>query len=488
MSKVDDRVFGDDFMPELLIVVGGDKVTTKHAKHNQLTHGNRYGKQANLTLERARALRKSGDLKKYTQRARGENKKPKKQPKEKPDTTNRKTMAFGTDPSKRYEMEYELVDLNDLVPSNTPKGGINPAYSTELQPRDRSRQASQNQIDNVAKNLVPESLTWDFHQLDKGPPIIGKDDNMVESGNGRTLALQRAKEMYPESWQNYQESLKSKLGEYGFGENDLQGIENPVLVRRRKSDVDRAKFAQEANFSSVLTMSPLEQAKVDAGNLKDSSLFNMDVREGESIDQALRATRNSNFVREFLGGLPETERAQLVRANGTLNQRGLHRMKAAVFTKVFPGEAGERIADTFLEGLDSTTKNFEKSIVNVLPKLAQAEGLIRSGQRPNVCIMNDVSKSIDMLARLRENGVNVGDYLRQGSLFERELTPRQEMLLGRFDKIGRSTVAIRDFFNSYADAVINMENPAQLGLFGGMGTAGKNEDDIFAILQSLGQL
>jgi len=232
-------------------------------------------------------------------------------------------------------------------------------------------------------------------------------------------------------------------------------------------------------------MSPLERAKNDAKSLRDSSLFNLQIGDDQSIDQALRSPKNARFVQEFLGGLPDTERASLMRGNGTLNQMGLWRMKAAVFSKVFQGEAGERLADTFLEGLDSTTKNFEKSIVRTLPKLAQAESLINSGQRPKVSIMNDVSKSLDMLARLREGGMKVKDYLSQRSLFERELTPRQEQLLARFDNIGRSTVGIRNFFNAYADAVINMQNPAQMGLFGGSLPA---QDDIFAILMAQGVL
>jgi len=452
-------------------------------KHNQQTHSYRYGK--NMSLQRARALRKAGNWDDYKKRSRQRSGKPDKVAERKAKKAKRQTKALGTDPTKQYDLEYEIVDINDLIPSNTKTGAINPKYSQELQPRDRSRQASQNQIDNVAKNLQPEAMLWDFHQIDKGTPILGDSDNMVESGNGRTLALMRAKERYPEKWKEYQEGLKKQASEVGFDAGDIEGIENPVLVRRRKNKVDRAQFAREANEAAVLQMSPLERAKVDAGKLKDSSIFGLDVRENESIDQALRAKRNSKFVRDFMGTLPENERAPLMRANGTLNQMGLWRMKAAVFTKVFPGEAGERIADTFLEGLDSTTKNFEKSITQVLPRLAKAESLIRSGQRPNVSIMDDVSRSLDMLARLRENGVKVNDYLKQGALFQRELNPNQERLLSAFDGIGNSTVKIRNWFNKYADAVINMESPQQMGLFGG-GTANLSSDDIFAILASQG--
>lgn len=458
--------------------------TTKHlsGQHNQKRHGYRF--TGELTPDRRQGLEKDGLLNDYkrrslTRQSFGVTN---------PETSNpaRFTQAFGTDPNKRYEFKYKVVDLNDLVASNTSTGAINPKYAKELQPRDRSRVASQQQIDDVARNLVPESVLWDFHQIDKGTPIIGSD-NMVESGNGRTLALQRTKDIAPDKWQEYQDKLKEQAKQYGLTDKDFDGIDNPVLVRERQTAVDRVEFAKEANSASVLQMSPLEIAKNDSRKLKDDTLSSLQVGDNQSIDEALRSPKNSAFVQKFMSNMPDNERAALMRSNGTLNQMGLWRIKAAIFTKVFPGEAGERLADTFLEALDSTTKNFENGISKVLPKLAQAESLISSGQRANVSIMGDVSKSIDMLARLRENGTKVSDYLSQGSLFGRELSPIQEQLLSHFDNIGRSSTQISNFFNTYADTVFNLPNANQSGLFGGTGSD-YTKEDIFRILQSMGAL
>lgn len=395
-----------------------------------------------------------------------------------------KTKAFGNDPNRQYGFVNRVVSLNDLITSNTQSGAINPDYDQTLQPRARSRAASQRQIDNVAKNLVPESVLMDFHALDKGTPIVG-EDNMVESGNGRALALMRAKEQYPESWAAYQKSLKRQLGEYGLNEEDIAGIENPVIVRVREDQtIDRAAFAKEANSAAVLQLSPLEQAKVDADLVSDASLNRFQISEGQSIDQALRSRGNQPFVREFVGKLPQNEAAVLQRADGTLNRMGIWRMKAAVFSKVFPGQAGDRLADTFLESLDSNIKNFENAIGDIMPKLAQAESLIASGRRKaNLSFANDFSKAIDMLARLKESGMAVKDYLRQGSLFERELTPRQETLLGGMDKVSRKRKSIREMFERYADAVINAPDPRQAGMFGDAGI--DEEQLLFLILQGL---
>jgi hypothetical protein len=172
-------------------------------------------------------------------------------------------------------------------------------------------------------------------------------------------------------------------------------------------------------------------------------------------------------VQSFLGSLEENERAVLMRKDGTLNQMGIWRMKAALFTRAFPGESGERIADTFLEALDSDTKNFENAISATLPRISRAESLIASGQREeDMTMMGDVSKALDMLARLREQEMLPQHYVEQSSLFERELTPFQERLLLHFDTVGKKPKQIRAFFHAYADLVEEAPHKGQTDLFG----------------------
>jgi hypothetical protein len=464
-------------------------------RHNQQTHAGRYGAGFQRTKEHLRKLDKA-DREKFKQRARERGfggsidralpgQREWEEQRERQRNPKAITKAFGSDPNRVYEFETRVVDLDDLITSNTDSGGINPDYDPTLQPRQRSRVASQQQIDKVAREMVPESMLWDFHQLDKGAPIVG-EDGMVESGNGRTMALRRARERYPEQWAAYQASLRQNLAASGLSEKDLEGVKNPVLVRERVSKVDRAAFAREANAPPVLQMSALETALVDSGRISDSSLQNFKMGEGQTIDMALRSRDNKAFVDRFMGHLSDNERAALMRADGTLNQMGLFRMKAAVFARVFPGEAGQRISDTFLESLDSNVKNFETAISATLPKLAHIEGLIQSGRRDrSLSINEDVSRSLNMLARLRESGMSVSDYVRQGSLFDKELTPFQEQMLVHFDRVGRKPTAIKDFFNRYADAVEAAPDPDQGSMFdllggdGGM-AGGVTKESIFA--------
>ena len=384
--------------------------------------------------------------------------------------TGHTTEAFGNDPNKRYSFRTKVVSLDDLIVSNTVGGAVNPDYDQTLQPRARDRTASQLQIDNVAKNMVPEALLVDFHQLDKGPPITG-DDMMVEAGNGRILALRRAKELYPERWAAYQKALGESLEENGIDPADVKGLKNPVLIRERVSKVDRAEFARESNAPSVLQMSPLEKAKQDRRYITPEAFSRFSVGEGQSVDQALRSAANRPFVQKFVGQLPQNERATIMRADGSLNRMGLWRIKAAMFSRTFPGEAGDRMADTFFESTHHDTKNFENAMGDVLPKMAQAESLIATGRRrSDLSLATDISKAIDMHARLKEMGLPPRKYLAQTTMFKRELTPDQDRLLIAFEKSGRSRKAIRGMLNAYADGVINSPDPRQAAMFGGMRT------------------
>jgi HK97 family phage portal protein len=386
-----------------------------------------------------------------------------------------RTTAFGTDPTKTYELRHRIVDLGDVQVSNLPTGGINPNYDPRLQPRDRSRQASQAQIDAVARKLNPEAVLTDFHQIDKGSPIIDASGNVL-SGNGRTLALNRASEINPEVYAAYREQLRSRARELGLDPAAIDGMQRPVLVRELMGDTDPAAFAREANSSGTLRMSPLEQAKVDAGQISNDHMLRFSVKDDQTIDQALRDRANAPWVSEFLSDIPDNERANLLTRNGDLNQMGLYRVKAAIYTRAFPGEAGERMAESMLESLDPSLKNVQTGISSALPALSRVRALIGSGAREaDLDITADFAAAVDTLARIKDNprldGIpaaqRVNAYLDavRNSFLDDKPTPDQERILVHLDTISRKPTAVRDLLTDYADLVERQADPAQGDLF-----------------------
>ena len=379
------------------------------------------------------------------------------------------TVATGPDPTKEYRFDIRVVDLDDLIPSHTDAMGPNPKYPAELQPRIRDRAASRLQIDRIAANLKPEAMLSDSGTLDRGMPIVGPD-LVVESGNGRVLALRKARADYPGVFKTYQGMLrttvKEKYPDLAIGSRDLET--SPVLVRVRTVDVDRVEFAGIANEATTLTMSPLEQALQDAGRITDDALATLVVGDSQSVDQALQSPSNKHLVDQFIAGMAENERAALVGAAGELNIVGLQRLKGAMFAKVYPGEAGHRLTKAFVESLDPVLKNMESAMFETLPAAARAEGLIRSGARAaDLSIGDDMAKAVDMLARLKATGTIAEDFIRQTSAFGRELSIEQERLLVFLESQGRSRRILREFLRDYAEQVVAAPHPDQGAMFAG---------------------
>lgn len=452
----------------------------KHGKHDQSTHGRPTGRRlayrAAYRAARAggsapadaRAVARTASLE-HRDKERAERRLPA------PNTEGTTTRAYGLDPNKSYEMQHRLVDMKDIQASNTASGGINPNYDPSLQPRDRSRAASQAQIDQVARQMNPDVLVTDFHRIDAGSPIIDKDGNVL-SGNGRTLAMQRAAELYPEQHAAYRARLKAEAEALGIDPRAIDKMENPVLVRQLKGDADPAAFAREANSSNVLRMSPLEQAKVDAGVLNEGHMLKLHVGEGQDIDRALRDKANKPFIDDFMKTVPDNERANLLTRDGDLNQMGLYRMKAAIYTKAFPGSAGERMAESMLESLDPEVKSIQTGISAGLPSFSRATSLARSGQRDReLDISDDFARVVDTYARIKDNpnltagtpaNQLVSKYLSQASMFGRDLNPQQERLLVHLDQISRKPTAVRDLLTRYSQIVEGQPQPGQAGMFG----------------------
>ena len=63
-----------------------------------------------------------------------------------------------TEGNTPVQFTYAIVPAEALVVSNDEYGSVNPAYPAELQPRDRSRTASQVQIQEMSRNLNPRLL------------------------------------------------------------------------------------------------------------------------------------------------------------------------------------------------------------------------------------------------------------------------------------------------------------------------------------------
>lgn len=359
----------------------------------------------------------------------------------------RVTTAYDAE-GNSYELLTEIEDLQNLIASNELNGTLNSLYPQELQPRDRSSAASQQQIDSIANNLRPE-LLGASHRVADGAPIVGPD-NVIESGNGRTLGISKAFE------NNRADEYRAFVEQYAQEKGiDISGMNRPVLVRRRLSDVDRAEFARLANQSDVAGYSATERARNDT--LPDTSTIKFNQDGGMNLEQSL------DFVKQFIQRIPETERTNLITSDGKLSQDGKRRIESALAQRAY---GDSNLVARLSENLDDDSKTVLNALLRAAPQLVQLDDLVKQGGRTANTIATDLAQAAQKLSDLKANGLKVQDYLNQGQLIDDGISPGAREFLNVFDQNSRSAKAISENIQGKINEIEAMGDPRQGSLFG----------------------
>lgn len=234
-------------------------------------------------------------------------------------------------PGGALDVNYQVANLPSLITSHDADFRVNPRYPAQLQPRARDSAPARDQVNAMASRLQPERLGRS-PEANSGAPIVGPD-NVVESGNGRTLALGKAYGSARAG--DYRNWLQSQ----GI---DTTGIQRPVLIARRITPLtpeERVAFTHGANTSSGLRMNAAEQAAADARLITPDGLAS--IADGSPVNSA----ENRTFVRSFLSQVPASERGGMLDAMGNLSQAGVRRLQAAMASRAY-GD-GEFVARAF---------------------------------------------------------------------------------------------------------------------------------------------
>ena len=316
----------------------------------------------------------------------------------------------------RVDTAYEVVELQDVIPSHTIEGAANPKFPQVLQPRDRgARVAYQQQVITLAGNLEPQ-LLGRSSQADTGAPIIGPD-GVVESGNGRAIALTEVYRSHPNKAQAYRDFLEAE----GFS---TAGMNQPVLVRRRvtpMTDAERAAFARVANKKFVSDLGDAERGlsdAADAGGVGWLTLY----RGGDLTSKA-----NQDFVQRFFASMPAAERTALIDKDGHLSNAGRLRINSAMLAAAY----GESPALTrAIESEDNNIKTYAKTLLELAPQWGQLKHAIATGQVPARFDKTDELKDLARrMAHARDEGIHPLDLLRQIKMFGDDVPPFSAMLL-----------------------------------------------------------
>ena len=120
--------------------------------------------------------------------------------------------AMLTNDGTEIKARYAVVSADELITSHNTDMSVNPNYPQELQPRQRERAASIVEVDKMSKNIQPELLGENI-KISDGAPIVG-DDGIVESGNGRVIALKKMYESGNDA--KYREWLEANKDKFGI--------------------------------------------------------------------------------------------------------------------------------------------------------------------------------------------------------------------------------------------------------------------------------
>ncbi|ENV36878.1 hypothetical protein F959_01685 [Acinetobacter venetianus RAG-1 = CIP 110063] len=363
---------------------------------------------------------------------------------------------------------FAVLEADQVIASHTATGAENPNYPQELQPRDRSRESSQTWVQKTSNTLDPESLGRSG-RADTGAPIVG-DDLVVESGNGRTMAIQLSYERG--NADEYKEWLIEEAEYFGFSADQINQFKKPILVRIRTSEVDRVQFTVEANQDDKLSFSATERAKTDAKRLDDNllSLFT----PGEDGD--LITASNQKFIQGFLKSLGETEAAQYIATDGKPTQALVTRMKAAIFSKAYND-------DRLLEMMADQTKPDLQNMLNALgaaaPKFIEAQAVSRGDvQDVSSSIVDGIEQALDKrvtnaiidaantILAAKQNDQDIIEFVKQQGLFG-DLGEGVPELAVFLSKNSRSAKKMSLLFKAMAEfAEKDALDSKNMGLFG----------------------
>ena len=306
------------------------------------------------------------------------------------------TNAIGAKTHNNYNMQFRIVELNDLITSHTLDFVLNKFFPQELQSRFRELGINRAQILDIISRFNPDEMINVIGLVEAGPAIIGSD-MVVESGNGRTLALAMMIRDYPEKFKSYTDALTANLDNLGFTPESIEGIEHPVLVRLRLDDVDRISFVEDANGKRIQEFTTLEAAYADAKYWDANTLANLKTYSTTSINEVLSSMNNEEQTQGFLNNVPQNEKSNYIASSGGLSDAGIEKMKATLLARVFKGDKGKSLVTYFSEKsqTDNIAANIRSSTENVLAEIAKVEGMIENGRLlPEMSIASDVSDVI----------------------------------------------------------------------------------------------
>lgn len=326
---------------------------------------------------------------------------------------------------QRVPARYEVVELADLKPSHRAGNGRflpTPDYPANLQPRNYRDPGEQGKVLKGAANLVPARLLSDIDTATDGPPAVSPE-GFVLNGNGRAMMIQRA--AATGKLGGYKTELARRAESFGLDPATIQGMKEPVLIRRvdlPAASPEAARFARSGNVGFTQSQSPVRAAASLAG-LIDADVLGALKLEGDTTfsDAVTDPSKGKSFRNRLRAELPPTEVARYFQADGQLTDAGKEFVRNMLLTKVVPADLVERLGDE--------SKAAKRAVEGAIPQLLKLQR-----DMPGADPTPQLVEALEFIAKNPQarSANDVDNLLSQMDLFggrADEITPGGRMLL-----------------------------------------------------------
>lgn len=339
-------------------------------------------------------------------------------------------VAVTTRTGREIPIRYALFEADDLITSHDDDLFPDGQYAQVLQPRDRGERAGSKAQNYKLEGIMnPKLLVRDVSAAAGAP--IGTPDGVIESGNGRTIALRRNGRNGGDLSKRYRAELEAR----GY---DTTGFRNPILVRVRTEPLtgpERVALAAEMNDEVTEGMSTPERALADAAAMDDGMLALM-----RSPD--LGAAANVPFVRRFLDDLAGSNLNRLTTAGGRLSSEGEVRVRAALVARAFDDKL---MLETLFEVKDNDVKAIGAALMEAAPDWAAMKAAMARGEVPAALDLTDALKAaVHFVRRVRQRNGSVKEAFEliqgQADAFDGvAMTPETEAFVRGFFRTHKET-------------------------------------------------
>ncbi len=345
---------------------------------------------------------------------------------------------------------YVIMEASDLVTSS------DPGYDPGLQPRDRPRAASKQQMLKLAMSLEPARL-GSSPTTDLGAPIID-DQNQVLSGNGRTGAIRMAYGANSARAAEYKDWLVRNAADYGQDPATIISMKEPVLVRRVYDfgKLTKEEFARQSNQQQVAGMSDAEKAAGDAKLLLNNPGLMESFRPSPEGD--VLAASNRDFLNAFIKATGD--QAELMGKEGYNGTKLVKRVKNGILGALLGPERTFELSQ-LVEGPEHLgLKRVSDGLLNAAPRLMRFKGTPYD-------ISGVLAQAVKDLVSIRTGGEKLYDFLSNKPLFADPGRTADSDLLVEYLHNARSVKDIAESLARYADLAKEALKSAQTGdIFG----------------------